>query len=138
MQPSLNYDDSDEKFILLGRVFEFIENEKTKNILNRSGFRNRSMAVICIKIFFMSLFFNYQMSKVIDELNSKEELRNFAKIYDVPTEHSSIRVFLVATISSISLNWAIHYYPPSLNHTLLKTDEYIVDATPVEYGYQRN
>ena len=93
MQPSLNYDDSDEKFILLGRVFEFIENEKTKNILNRSGFRNRSMAVICIKIFFMSLFFNYQMSKVIDELNSKEELRNFAKIYDVPTEHQVSEYF---------------------------------------------
>ena len=87
MQPGLNYNEDDEKFILLGKVFEFIENEKTKNILSRSGFRNRSMAVICIKIFFMALFFNYQISKVIDELNSKEELRNFAKIYDVPTEH---------------------------------------------------
>ena len=55
MQPSLNYDDSDEKFILLGRVFEFIDNKK--NILNRSGFRNRSMAVICIKIFFYGIIF---------------------------------------------------------------------------------
>ena len=35
MQPSLNYDDSDEKFILLGRVFEFIENEKTKRMITK-------------------------------------------------------------------------------------------------------
>ena len=32
MQPGLNYNEDDEKFILLGKVFEFIENEKTKNI----------------------------------------------------------------------------------------------------------
>lgn len=57
MQPGLNYNEDDEKFILLGKVFEFIENEKTKNILSRSGFRNRSMAVICIKIFFYGIIF---------------------------------------------------------------------------------
>ena len=79
MQPGLNYNEDDEKFILLGKVFEFIGNEKTKNILSRSGFRNRSMAVICIKIFFMALFFNYQISKVIDELNSKRRTKKFCK-----------------------------------------------------------
>ena len=57
MQPGLNYKDDDEKFILLGKVFEFVENEKTKNILSRAGFRKRSMAVICIKIF-LCLYFS--------------------------------------------------------------------------------
>ena len=93
MQPGLNYKDDDEKFILLGKVYEFVENEKTKNILSRAGFRKRSMAIICIKIFFMSSFFNYELSKVIDELNKKEELRNFAKIYKVPTEHQVSEYF---------------------------------------------
>ena len=51
------------------------------------------MGIICIKIFFMSLFFNYQVSKVIDELNNKEELRNFARIYKVPTEYQVSEYF---------------------------------------------
>ena len=93
MQPGLNYKEDDEKFILLGRLFEFIENEKTKNIISRSGFRNRSMAVICIKIFFISLFFNYEVSRVIDELNAKEELRNFSRIHDVPSEYQVSEYF---------------------------------------------
>ena len=66
--PGLNYTDEDDKFKLLGNVFEYIENEKVKNILSRKGFRKREMTVKCIKIFFMSVFFNYEISKVIDEL----------------------------------------------------------------------
>ena len=110
MQPGLNYKEDDEKFILLGRVFEFIENEKTKNILSRSGFRNRSMAVICIKIFFISLFFNYEVSRVIDELNAKEKLRNFSRIYDVPNEYqvseyfSRYKYYLKHFVQKISLH----------------------------------
>ena len=41
----------------------------------------------------MSLFFNYEFSRGIDELNKKEELRNFVKIYDVPTEYQVSEYF---------------------------------------------
>ena len=34
----------------------------------------------------MSLFFNYPLSRVIDELNNKEELRKYAGILEVPEE----------------------------------------------------
>lgn len=131
MHPSLNYKDDDEKFILLGKVFEFVENEKTKNILSRAGFRKRHMAVICIKIFFMSLFFNYELSKVIDELNKKEELRNFAKIYDVPTEYQVSEYFSrfnILNFFKFANSLLSTFFKPHIN----KTDEYIVDATPVE------
>ena len=130
MQPGLNYKEDDKKFILLGRVFEFIENEKTKNIMSRSGFRNRSMAVICIKIFFMSLFFNYELSRVIDELNDKEELRNFSKIYDVPNEYQVSEYFSrynIINLFKLANSLLSTFFKPHVN----KTDEYIVDATPV-------
>ena len=131
LQPGLNYKDDDDKFILLGKVFEFVENEKTKNILSRSGFRKRSMAVISIKIFFMSLFFNYEVSKVIDELNNKEELRNFAKIYNVPTEHQVSEYFSrfdILNFFKLANSLLSTFFKPHIN----KTDEYIIDATPVE------
>ena len=86
MYPGLNYKDDDEKFILLGEVFETIEKKKSKEILSRIGFKNRDFGIICIKIFFISLFFNYPLSRVIDELNNKEELRKFAGILEVPEE----------------------------------------------------
>lgn len=130
MQPGLNYKEDDEKFILLGRLFEFIENEKTKNIISRSGFRNRSMAVICIKIFFISLFFNYEVSRVIDELNAKEELRNFSRIHDVPSEYQVSEYFSrhnILNFFKLANSVLSTFFKPHNN----KTDEYIVDATPV-------
>ena len=53
MQPGLNYDKHDPKFILLGQVFKFIENENVKDIYSRYGITNRGMFVICLKIFFI-------------------------------------------------------------------------------------
>ena len=93
MHPSLNFDEEDEKFIILGKVFEIIESKKSKAILSRMGYKNRNMCVICIKIFFMSLFFNYDVSKVIYELNNKRKLRKFSKIYEVPTEEQVSEYF---------------------------------------------
>ena len=50
--PDLNYKDNDEKFILLGKVFETIEKKNSKEILSRIGIKNRDFGIICIKIFF--------------------------------------------------------------------------------------
>ena len=58
MQPGLNFNEDDDKFILLGKVYEFLDLNTTKDILSRTGFKKRAFGVICIKIFFMSLFFN--------------------------------------------------------------------------------
>ena len=33
MLPGLNYDDEDEKFIILGNVFQIIDSKKSKNVL---------------------------------------------------------------------------------------------------------
>ena len=78
----------------------------------------------------MSLFFNYPISKVIDELNNKEELRNFAGISDVPTERQVPEYFSQFDICKF------FKFSNSILSTLFKphktiNDEYIVDATPV-------
>ena len=79
LQLGLNYNNKDKKFILLGNVFKCIESEKTKDRLNRVGFKLRSKAVKYKKIFFTSLFFNYEVSRVIDELNNKRRAKKFCK-----------------------------------------------------------
>ena len=86
MQPGLNYDKHDPRFILLGKVFKFIENEKVKDIYNRNGIKNRAKFVIYLKIFFMHIFFNYRISDVVSELNRSSKLRKFAGISEVPNE----------------------------------------------------
>ena len=81
--PGLNYDKDDLRFILLGKVFKFIENEKLMDEYNRCGIHNRSLFLICLKIFFI---FSYPISKVVDELNRQSALRNFTGIAEVPSE----------------------------------------------------
>ena len=62
MKPGLNYDKHDPKFILLGKVFKFIENEKIKDLFNRYGVKNRNQFLSYLKIFFIHIFFNYNIS----------------------------------------------------------------------------
>ena len=79
----------------------------------------------------MSLFFNYKLSSVIDKLNMKEELRNFAKIYDVPTEYQVSEYFSrfdILNFFKLANSLLSTFFKPHI----YKTDEYIVDATPVE------
>ena len=57
MYPGLNYKEDDEKFILLGKVFETIDEKNSKEILSRIGFKNRDFGIICIKIFFYVFIF---------------------------------------------------------------------------------
>ena len=51
MKPGLNYDKHDPKFILLGKIFKFIENEKIKDLFNRYGVKNRNQFLIYLKEF---------------------------------------------------------------------------------------
>ena len=65
MKPGLNYDKHDPKFILFGKLFKFIENEKIKDVFNRYGVKNRNQFLIYLKIFFIHIFFNYSFGQKI-------------------------------------------------------------------------
>lgn len=131
MQPGLNYDKHDPKFILLGKVFKFIENENVKDIYNRYGVHNRSMFVICLKIFFMHAFFNYKISDVVNELNRSSKLRKFAGIFEVPSEtqvYEYLSRYNPETYCNIVNSILRKFFKPRKT----RKDVYIIDATPVE------
>ena len=96
---------------------------------------NISMMVICIKILFTGLYFDYPVSKVVDELNRDNRLKKFLNIDgDVP-EISKVYEY----ISRYSSDKFV-----KIVNSLLKTfnkknknpyNKYIVDATGVECDY---
>lgn len=134
MNSSLNYDKHDPKYILLGKIFKIIDNNKTKDTLNRYGIRNRKMMVICIKIFFISLYFSCEVSYVVSELNRSNKLRKFARIESVPNENQVYEYFSryneeqYIQITNSILNT---FFRPHKK----RKDIYIVDATPVECDF---
>ena len=131
MQPGLNYDKHNPKFILLGKVFKFIENKNVKDTYNRYGITNRNMFVICLKIFFMHAFFSYPISGVVDELNRQSSLRNFAGISEVPSENQVYEYFSrygPKTYCEIANAILRKLYRPRKT----RKDIYITDATPVK------
>ena len=86
MLPSLNYDPNDPKFTLLSKIFKIISSKKVLNIYGRNGITNRKMMDLSIKVIFISMFFDYPISKVVNELNRSSELRKFCGFSDeIPT-----------------------------------------------------
>ena len=131
MQPGLNYDKQDPRFILLGKVFKFIENEKVKDTYNRNGIKNRTKFVIYLKIFFMHIFFNYRISDVVNELNRSSKLRKFAGISEVPHE-SQVYEYLSRYNPEIYCNIVNSILRKFFKPRKTRKDVYITDATPVE------
>ena len=130
MQPGLNYDKHDPKFILLGKVFKFIENENIKDIYNRYGITNRKQFVICLKIFFIHVFFNYRISDVVSELNRSSKLRKFAGILEVPNE-SQVYEYLSRYDPENYCNIVNSILKKFFKPHKTRKDIYITDATPV-------
>ena len=129
--PGLNYDKDDLRFILLGKVFKFIENEKLMDEYNRCGIHNRSLFLICLKIFFMHVFFSYPISGVVDELNRQSALRNFTGISEVPSETQVYEYFSrygPKTYCEIANAILRKLYRPRKS----RKSTYITDATPVK------
>ena len=65
MLPSLNYDSKDPKYNLLDEIFNIIDSKKARNVLSRKSINNRQMIVYSIKILFMAMYFDYDVSNVI-------------------------------------------------------------------------
>ncbi|WP_458402738.1 hypothetical protein [Methanobrevibacter sp.] len=82
----LNYDSRDPKYNLLGKIFKIIDSKKFKDTCNRKGITNRQMMVDSIKILFISRYFDYTISNVVNELNRSAKLRKFAGFSkEIPT-----------------------------------------------------
>lgn len=83
---SLNLDKNDPKCILLSKIFKIIDSKNTRDVLSRNGIKQCQMMVKCIKIFFCTLYFDYKISHVINELIRSGKLRKFFNLEgEVPT-----------------------------------------------------
>ena len=70
-------------------------------IYGRYSVKNILMMVICIKILFMGLYFDYSISKVVDEINRSNRLKEFlnidgkvpevAQVYEYISRQSSVK-----------------------------------------------
>ena len=130
MLPSLNYDSRDPKFNLLGKIFKIIDSKKFKDTCNRKGITSRQMMVDSIKILFMSMYFDYTVSNVVNELNRSSKLRKFAGFSkEIPTAEQ---------IYEYMSRYSAEQYCKIVNATLMKFNKenrgtynrFIADATP--------
>ena len=130
MLPSLNYDSKDPKFTLLNKIFKIIDSKKFKDTCNRKGITNRQMMVDSIKILFMSMYFDYTVSNVVNELNRSSKLRKFAGFTkEIPTAEQ---------IYEYMSRYSAEQYCKIVNATLMKFNKqnrgtynrFIADATP--------
>ena len=130
MLPSLNQDSKDPKFILLGKIFKIIDSKKFKDTCNRKGITSRQMMVDSIKILFMSMYFDYTVSNVVNELNRSSKLRKFAGFSkEMPTAEQ---------IYEYMSRYSAEQYCKIVNATLMKFNKenrgtynrFIADATP--------
>ena len=87
MLPGLNYTKRCRTFRFLDKVFINIDDKKNRHIFSENGIKNIQMMITCIKIVFLSKFYNCLISRVIYEINIDKRLKHFLKIRDeIPTE----------------------------------------------------
>lgn len=135
IQPGLNYDKHDLRFILLGKVFKFIENGKVKDIYNRNGINNRAKFIIYLKIFFMHIFFNYTIFDDVSELNRSPKLRKFTEISEVQDESQVYEYLSRYTLKPI-VKLSIQYLESFLNHVKKKRHLYYrCNTCRMQYQY---
>ena len=131
MFPSLNYRKRDLKFILLGKVFKYIDGEKAQKIYSRNNVKNIKMMIISIKIVFMTIFFDYELSKTVDEINRNNKLKKFLEIDGEVPEAGQVYEYL-SRYSTEQYTNIVNSILKLINKTNRNPyTRYIVDATPV-------
>ena len=59
-------------------ILKIIDSKKSLDVLNRAGIKNIHLVMYSIKILFITMFFNYPVLFIVDELNRSFKLRKFA------------------------------------------------------------
>ena len=131
MLPGLNYTKRCRKFRLLDKVFINIDDKKNRHIFSENGVKNIEMMIMCIKIVFLSKFYNYPVSRVIYEINIDKRLKRFLKIEnDVPSE-AQVYEYLSRYSPDQYNNISNSFFKLFLKLNKTRKSDWIVDATPV-------
>ena len=73
---------------ILKEIFNFIDSRKTHEIIAFFKIKPVRTFVNDLKIWYLSVFFNYELSFVVNKLNSNFKLRKLCNIDQVPTVSS--------------------------------------------------
>lgn len=113
------------------KIFKFIDLRKSKQIIASQGIKNIKKFTDALKILLISLFYEYEISYVIKEVNSKKKLR---KEFNISTQFESKNFYEYITrydvetflkISNLILN--------NLNRPKKRDKKvYIVDGTNIQ------
>lgn len=99
----LNFDENDPNYKLLIEIFKIIDYRESKQIMARNGLKPLSKVIPLVKTIFISLFFECDISFVVEELKNKSELReglNFEAVLEAQEIYDRLSVL-------IQLNWKI-------------------------------
>ena len=76
-------DSKDAKWIMLKKILKFFDTRTAKKILAREKI-NPEKGIAAVKIVLTSMFFSKNIAYVVSELKTREKLRTFLKIEEVP------------------------------------------------------
>ena len=131
MLPGLNYTKRCRKFRLLDKVFINIDDKKNRHIFSENGIKNIKMMITCIKIVFLSKFYNYPVSRVIYEINIDKRLKRFLKIDDEVPSEGQVYEYLSRYSPDQYNNISNSFFKLFLKLNKNNKSDWIVDATPV-------
>ena len=83
MYTPLIVSENDSKWLLLKKILKFFDTRTAKKILAREKI-SPEKGIAAMKIVLTSMFFSKNVSYVISELKTRENLRTFLKIEEVP------------------------------------------------------
>ena len=137
MKHRLNLDIKDPNYTLLKKIFKIIDSRKSLEILASYGFKNLNKQIFAFKIIFISMFFELDISFILNELESKKELRDYFKISEILTADQVYKIFSQQNPENLlkALNRILNHQN-KVKRRGKKT--FIVDATPVDLDFNFN
>ena len=137
MKHRLNLDIKDPNYILLKKIFKIIDFRKSLQILASYGFKNLNKQIFAFKIIFISMLFGLDISFILNELESKKELRDFFQISEISTADQVYKIFSQQDSENLlkALNRILNHQN-RVKRRAKKT--FIIDATPVDLDFNFN
>ena len=137
MKHRLNLDIKDPNYTLLKKIFKIIDSRKSLEILASYGFKNLNKQIFAFKIIFISMLFGLDISFILNELESKKELRDFFQISEISTADQVYKIFSQQDSENLlkALNRILNHQN-RVKRRAKKT--FIIDATPVDLDFNFN
>ena len=137
MKHRLNLDIKDPNYILLKKIFKIIDSRKSLQILASYGFKNLNKQIFAFKIIFINMLLGLDISFILNELESKKELRDFFQISEISTADQVYKIFSQQDSENLlkALNRILNHQN-RVKRRAKKT--FIIDATPVDLDFNFN